>query len=42
MLMIFSSSTVIITKAKQDHPCVDSLLEEVLVFPKNFMRIYKY
>lgn len=42
MLMIVSSSTIMITKAKQDHPCLDSLLKQVLVFPKNFMRIYKY
>lgn len=39
--MIQSSSPIIITEAKQDLLCVDSLLEQILPCPVNFMRIYK-
>lgn len=39
--MMISSSTIVALEAKKDLLCVDSFLEQVLAFLKNFMRIYK-
>ena len=39
--MMISSNTIVALEAKKDLLCVDSFLERVLAFLKNFMRIYK-